>query len=132
MMGDTGLIGKHQADILSSLGKGMGKNVPVLQNAGAYNTPQKALKAAQDVSGHFIEILMNNALGHTESGSIWGEGQGADMARSMFVSSVSKQMATTGDGMGITSQIYKDIARKYQLGSDSPFHNKQQGVQVYG
>lgn len=96
-----------------------------VHSANSFVNSSNTKRAAQDLSGQFIQILLEESLKSAETeGGFFGKGHAADMIRSMFVAGVSKSMASTNDGMGITSMLEKAISRQQQLGSQSTDFSK--------
>jgi Rod binding domain-containing protein len=106
------MFSNHDTNIMASLARNNKTTANSIMNL------QNTKKAAQELSGQFIQIILEEGLERSNSdGGFFGKGHSAEMIRSMFVGTVAKSMASTGDGLGITSMLQKAIQRQQDLAS---------------
>jgi len=77
-------------------------------------TPESATKAAQEVEGFFITIMLESMFAGIKTDGLFGGGHGEKVFRSMMFEEYGKAIAHTNE-LGIADSVRREILRLQEV-----------------
>ena len=82
---------------------------------GGATTPEAATKAAQEVEGFFITMMLEAMFAGIKTDGLFGGGHGEKVFRSMMFEEYGKSVARTNE-LGLADSVRREILRLQEVG----------------